>query len=317
MHKIIFYFLVCIFLPTQYSNSQTANDELKVPLLGNHQFVTNNYVADPFLKTAVRNTLGMGQALNVDIPVVVIDGEELLALRGDILFLNLDFEYQHRVKDWLGVWGRFLVLGRLGSGTEALISQGITAISGFDLGWLFKLHQTRNTQLSGSLSLTNSSSTIVNLLNFINGIIEGDFSFNNKLVRNIPSLRVNSGLRYAWAVNDLFGTYLLGELNYGQSAVERGQGKLFYRFGGVLDFDLSARTVFPFGVALGALYSSLPRTGDLTKKNSQSFFLKVAYNTEKDFSIGIETSLDLIPMESSSKSLKAGLSTITMQYFFH
>jgi len=288
MHRIVFYFLLCIILIVQLTYSQTTNNELTVPYLGNHRFVTNNYVAHPFLKTSVRNTLGIGQALGVDIPIVVIDGEELLALRGDILFLNLDFEYQHRVKDWLAVWGRFLVLGRLGTGTEALISQGITAVSGFDLGWLFKLHQTRNTQLSGSLGLSNTNSIIVNLLDFINGIIEGNYPPNNKLVKNVPSLRANSGLRYAWAYNEFFGTYLLGELNFGQSSVERNQGKLFYRVGGVLDFDLSTRTVFPFGVALGALYTSLPRTGDLTKKNSQSLFLKVAYNTEKDFIIGIE-----------------------------
>lgn len=317
LHKFTFYLLLCIILLTQDIYSQTADNDLEVPYLDTHQFMTNNFVKDPFLKTSVRNSLGMGKALDVEIPLVVIDGEELLALRGDILFLTLDFEYQHRVKDWLGVWARLLVLGRLGSGTEALISQGITAISGFDLGWLFKLHQTRKTQLSGSLGLTNTSSTIVNILDFVNGIIEGDFSSNNKLVRNIPSLRANSGLRYAWAMNDFFGTYLLGELNFGQSAVERNYGKLFYRFGGVLDFDLSTRTVLPFGVALGSVFSSLPRTGDLTKKNTQSFFLKIGYNTETNFIIGIETSLDVIPLESTGKSLKAGLTTINMQYFFH
>jgi len=317
MHKNILYLVLCISLSAIRLPSQTPDEPLNVPYLGGHQFMPNNYVSDPFLKTSVRNTLGVGQALDVEIPVIIIDGEELFALRGDILFLSLDFEYQHRVKDWLGVWGRFLVLGRLGSGTEALITQGITAVSAFDLGWLFKLHQTEKIQLSGTLSLSNSSSTIVNLLDFINGIIESDFSPDNQLVKNVPSLRANSGLRYAWAVNDFFGTYLLGELNFGQSAIERNQGKLFYRFGGVLDFDLSTRTVLPFGVALGAIYTSLPRTGDLTRKNSESFFLRIGYNTETDFIIAIETSLDLIPLESTGKILKAGLTTINMQYYFH
>jgi len=31
----------------------------------------------------------------------VIDGEPLVALRGDLIFLSLDFEYHHAVKDWL------------------------------------------------------------------------------------------------------------------------------------------------------------------------------------------------------------------------
>ena len=317
MHKYTLYFVLCISLFTTRLYSQIPENPIKVPYLGGHQFMPNNYIKDPFIKTYIRNTLGFGQALDVEIPLIIIDGQELLALQGDVLFLTLDFEYHHRVKDWLGVWGRFLVLGRLGSGTEALLAQGVTAFTGFDLGWLFKLHQTKSTQLSGSLSLSNSQSTIVNFLDFIDGIIDGDFSPNNQLVKNVPSLRINSGLRYAWAVNDFFGTYLLGELAYGQSAVERNAGKFFYRFGGVLDFDLSTRTVLPFGVALGAVYNSLPRTGDQTNKNSQSVFLRIGYNTQPDFVIALETSMEFIPQVSTDKTLKAGLTTINMRYYFH
>jgi hypothetical protein len=204
----------------------------------------------------------------------------------------------------------------LGSGTEALLAQGVTALTGFDLGWLFKLHQTKSTQLSGSLSLSNSQSTIVNFLDFINGIIDGDFSPNNQLVKNVPSLRINSGLRYAWAVNDFFGTYLLGELAYGQSAVERNAGKFFYRFGGVLDFDLSTRTVLPFGIALGAVHTSLPRTGEQTKKSSESIFLHIGYNVKTDFIISLETSMDFLPLSDTDKTLQAGLTTINMRYYF-
>jgi hypothetical protein len=277
----------------------------------------NNFIKDPFIKTYIRNSLGVGKALDVNIPLVVIRGEPLVTLRGDLIYLNLDFEYHHRVKDWLGVWGRILILGRLGSDTQALVSQGISAASGFDLGWLFKLHQTKTTQLSGSLSLSNSETTIINFLDFIDGILIGDLSPNNQLVRNIPSLRINTDLRYAWAVNDFFGTYLLMKLAYGQSAVQRNEGKFYYRFGGVLDFDLSTRTIFPFGVAIGAVYNTLPRIDEQTKKNSKSFFLRIGYNTQPDFIIALETSLGLIPLESTGETLKAGITTINMPYYFN
>ncbi len=316
MKKIIFYFILGSMILSTVLYAQSPKMPLTVAHLGSHRFMPNNYIKDPFIKTYIQNSLGVGKALDVNIPLVVIDGEPLIALRGDLIFLSLDFEYHHRVKEWLGVWGRILVLGRLGSNTQALLSQGVTAISGFDLGWLFKLHQTKNTQLSGSLSLSNTQSTIINLLDFINGIIDGDFSPNNQLVKNVPSLRANSGLRYAWAVNDFFGTYLLGELSFGQSAVERNQGKFFYRLGGVLDFDLITSTVLPFGVAIGAVYNSLPRTGDRTRTESQSIFLRIGYNSQPDFIIGVETSMDFIPLSSTGETLKAGLTTINMSYYF-
>jgi hypothetical protein len=316
MKKIIFYIILSNTVLSSILFAQNPTTPLTVAHLGNHRFMPNNYIKDPFIKTYIQNSLGLGKALDVNIPLVVIDGEPLVALRGDLIFLSLDFEYHHAVKDWLAVWGRVLVLGRLGNGTQALISQGITAVSGFDLGWLFKLHRTKNTQLSGSLSLSNSETTIVNLLDFINGIIEGDLSPNNQLVRKVPALRTNAGLRYAWAVNDFFATYFLTLISYGQSVVERNQGKFFYRLGGVLDFDLSTRTVLPFGVAIGAVYNSLPRTGDRTRTESRSIFLRIGYNSQPDFVIGVEVSIDFIPLSSTGETLKAGLTSINMRYYF-
>ena len=317
MHKFTLYFLLCISLFTTLLHSQSFEIPLKVPNLGEHKFMPNNIVRHPFLQTSVRNTLGIGKAYDIEIPLIVIGGDPLIALRGDLIFLNLDFEYQHRVKDWLGVWARFRMLGRLGNGTEALLSQGITALSGFDLGWLFKLRQTEKTQLSGSLSLSNSQATIVNLLDFINGVIDGDLSTNNQLVKTVPSLRGNMGLRFAWAINELYGTYLLTKLSYGQSAIERNESKFFYKIGGVFDVNLSARTIFPFGIALGVSHSSLPRTGDATKSEVQSIFLHIGYNTPHDFIIGVQTSMEFLPLESTGETLKAGLTTINLRYYFN
>ena len=318
--KIILHNLVLclIFLSPILAQSQPDySPSLKVPNLGEHKFMPNNIVRHPFLQTSVRNTLGIGKAYDIEIPLIVIGGDPLIALRGDLIFLNLDFEYQHRVKDWLGVWARFLVLTRLGNGTEALLSQGITAVSGFDLGWLFKLRQTEKTQLSGSLSLSNKNTTIVDLLDFINGIIDGDFTTTNQLVKTVPSLQGNLGLRYAWAINEMYGTYLLTELAYGQSVVERNEGKFFYRIGGAFDIDLSVRTIFPFGLALGFTHASLPRTGDATKSETQSIFLQIGYNTPHDFIIGLKISMEFLPVEYSGKTLKAGLTTINMRYYFN
>ena len=317
MRKFTLYFLLCNILFTTQLHSQSLEIPLKVPHLGGHKFMPNNIVRHPFIQTSVRNTLGIGKAYDIEIPIISFRGEPLVALRGDLIFAILDFEYQHRVKDWLGVWARFQVLGRVGNGTEALLSQGISAISGFDLGWLFKLRQTEKTQLSGSLSLSNNQTTIVNLLDFINGIIDDDLSTNNQLVKKVPSLRGNMGLRFAWAINELYGTYLLTKLSYGQSAIERNESKFFYKIGGVFDVNLSARTIFPFGIALGVSHSSLPRSGDPTRSEVQSIFLHIGYNTPHDFIIGVQTSMEFLPVESTGQTLKASVTTINMRYYFN
>jgi hypothetical protein len=168
-----------------------------IPVLGEHKFMPNSIVRDPFIKTYIRNSVGIGHALDLDIPIVEIGENQVLGLRGDLVFTSLDFEYHHAVKDWLAVWGRFNILARIGNDTQALLSQGITAATGFEFGWLFKLMRKDNTMLSLSLNLENGSATIINLLDYINKIIEGDYTYNNSLVNKVQSLRGGTGLRFA------------------------------------------------------------------------------------------------------------------------
>jgi len=287
-----------------------------VPVLGTHKFMPNSIVRDPFIKTYIRNSIGMGQALNLDVPIVEIGGNKVLGLRGDLIFASLDFEYHHAVKDWLAVWGRFGLLARLGNDTQALLSQGLMAITGFEFGWLFKLMKKDNTMLSLSLSIENGSATIINLLEYINRIIDGDYSYNNSLVNNVRSLRAGSGLRFAWAVSKLFGLYASGELLYGQSSEVRGDSEIFYSVGAVLDFDLIAISDLPFGVILGYQQTSLKSSGDKTIGDLSTFLLRIGYNKISDLSIAIESSINRIPTKVLDQTINAGLTKIMLRYYF-
>ena len=287
-----------------------------VPVLGSHRFMPNSIVKDPFINTYIRNSVGIGQALDLEIPIIEIGDSTVLGLRGDLVFVSLDFEYHQAVKDWLAVWGRFNILARLGNDTQALLSQGITAVTGFEVGWLFKLMKKDNTMLSLSLSLENGDATIINLLDYIQKIIEGDYTFNNSLVDNVQSLRGGSGLRFAWAVSKLFGFYATGELLYGQSAEVRGDSEFFYSFGGVLDFDLRAVSDLPFGVLVGYKQTSIQSSGDKTIGDLSTFFFRIGYNNPNDLSIGIESSVNKIPVQSLDQALNAGLTKFMLRYYF-
>ncbi len=284
-----------------------------VPVLGEHKFMPNSVVKDPFIKTYIRNSVGIGQALDLDIPIVVIRDRTVFGLRGDLVFASLDFEYHHAVKDWLAVWGRFNILARLGNDTQSLLSQGLTANIGFEFGWLFKLMKKDNTMLSLSFSLENGSATIVNLLKFIDSII-GDDSSNVSLVNNVQSLRGGSGLRFAWAASKLFGFYVTGELLYGQSAEVRGDSEFSYNIGGVLDFDLNAVSDLPLGIQVGYKYSNFPSPGENTTGDLNVFLFRIGYNKTSDLSIAIESSIN--KTQYLNQTLNAGLTKIMLRYYF-
>ena len=301
---------------SDFDKVNSTSDYTVIPVLGEHKFMPNSIVKDPFIKTYIRNSVGIGQALNLDIPIVEIGDNQVLGLRGDLMFASLDFEYQHSVKDWLAVWGKFNILARIGNDTQAILSQGITAVTGFEFGWLFKLMRKDNTMLSLSLSLENGSATIINLLDFINRIIEDDYSFNNSLVNKVQSVRGGSGLRFAWSVSKLLGFYTTGELLYGQSTEVRGESRFFYNIGGVLDFDLNAVSDLPFGILVGYSQTNLQSSGDKTTGDLSIFFFRIGYNKTSDFSIGIESSFNKIPVQSIDQTINAGLTKIMLRYYF-
>jgi len=297
-------------------NGNPKSNYTVIPVLGKHKFMPNSIVRDPFIKTYIRNSVGIGQALDLDIPIVEIGENHVLGLRGDLMFASLQFEYQHSVKDWLAVWGRFNIIARIGNDTQALLSQGITAITGFEFGWLFKLMKKDNTMLSLSLSLENGSTTIINLLEYINRIIDDDYSYNNSLVNNVQSVRGGSGVRFAWSVSKLFGFYATGELLYGQTAEVRGNSQFFYNLGGVLDFDLNAVSDLPFGILVGYGQTNLQSSGDKTIGDLSIFFFRIGYNKTSDLSIGIESSFNKIPLQSIDQTINAGLTKIMLRYYF-
>ena len=301
---------------SDFDKVNSTSDYTVIPVLGEHKFMPNSIVKDPFIKTYIRNSVGIGQALNLDIPIVEIGDNQVLGLRGDLMFASLDFEYQHSVKDWLAVWGKFNILARIGNDTQAILSQGITAVTGFEFGWLFKLMRKDNTMLSLSLSLENGSATIINLLDFINRIIEDDYSFNNSLVNKIQSVRGGSGLRFVWSVSKLLGFYTTGELLYGQSTEVRGESRFFYNIGGVLDFDLNAVSDLPFGILVGYSQTNLQSSGDNTTGDLTIFFFRIGYNKTSDLSIGIESSFNKIPVHSIDQTVNAGLTKIMLRYYF-
>ncbi len=179
----------------------------KIPVLGEHKFMPNTIVLDPFIKTYVRNGAGLGSALSLRLPAIHLQDSLIYSFGGELIFGTFDIEYHHAVKDWLAVWGRINIFARIGTNTQSILSQGVSAIYGFDFGWLINLMKQDNTMLSLSLSLDNGGVTLLNVLNFINEIDTSDASRDVSLVNSIHSLQVGSGLRFAWAVSKLFGIY--------------------------------------------------------------------------------------------------------------
>jgi hypothetical protein len=296
--------------------SDDGADKLR-PALGEHRFIPNNLTRDPFPRTFVRNSLGIGQAMDIEfLPSLEIAPRDTIpGVSGNLLFAVLDFEFQHAVKDWMAVWAKANLVGRLGTDVGALLSEGATVLTGFELGWLVRLAETDRIALSATANLWNNSFTGVNLADWVEGIVAGE---QVDLVRKVPSVRAGGGLRFAWAASDLIGVLAGTEIGFGESIARRGDDQVSFQLSGAVDLDLYARTSVPLGFVLGFEATNSPREGsEFTDQVNRGFF-RIAYTGREDFLIAIDGTFSRLSFtgRETEDEISTGSILFSMRYYF-
>jgi len=289
----------------------------RMPKLREHVFVPSDFIKDPFIKTFIRNSLGMASSINYNFPTITIGNREVTGVEGGLMFALLDFEFQYAVKKWLAVGGSVQALGRFGTETPSLLSQGITAGYGFELHWLFRLWQNGKMMLSGSLNLWNNSFTAINLQDFVGQIIEdGGLAPDNKLVSNTPSVRTGGGLRYAWGLSELLGLKFYVDGGYGESVLLRAENQWFIEFGGALSMNIKNHTGAPLGFLLGYQQNSFPFLGEGASDDIRNIVFRISYTGARDFSIGLEGFYQVTKPQGFEESIKSTGTLVSMRYYF-
>jgi len=310
-----------LFLPaaaqTLEANTADRQSDITLPSLGEHKFIPSNMLRMPFISTNIRSTLGFGQTADLVIPIPDIGGREIPGIEGDLFYAVLEFHYMQKVKSWLGFWVRLNTLGRLSTETSTLISEGINTSISFELGWMFKLWKNESMMLSGSVGLWNNAYTDINLINFIQKIIDnGGLTPDNKLIDNVPVVRGLGGLHYAWAISDMTGINVMMEIGYGEAFVRSKEDDWSSNLGIAIDLDLNPRLEVPIGFSL-AYWQSAGLLNSL--KNTtipRSFSIILAYTGEQKFSLQLQSGYAWYKPDGYENNIKFINSNLTMRYYF-
>ena len=310
-------FIVTATVAQTDNTPKTNSEQIKLPVLNNHRFVVNPYTGSPFIKTYFRNSLGGGVAMDLNIPVLFIDGEPLAGLRGDLTFLTLEFEYQYAVNNWLAVFGNVGMVSRFGTEAQALLAQGINATYGFELGWMFKLLETEKVVLSATANLWNQSGTVLTFYDFVQDIIDnGGLEPDNQLIYSKDYIQGGGGLRVAWAPSELIGVNGLSEFLFGESLDNTGT-KIFYNIVGSIDLDLNKVWSVPIGFALGATVNTFLSSNDSSvDENTTSVFLRTSYTGRNDILISLDMTWNKMPISQPKQTLNGSTANISVEYYF-
>jgi hypothetical protein len=269
------------------------------------------------VRTFLNTTLGAGITPDLALPILEIGGKEILTASGSLVFTSLAVEYQQTVRDWIAVRGRLNVIGRLANETGALLTQGVTLLSGFELGWQFRCLQTERVYLSASLVVSNTEMTDVNLQRFIDGILaDGTVTPQNKLTQSTPVFRGSGGLACAYALSEAVGIIVSGDLLYGESANRERPDQWYYRIGAAVDVDLTTLTETPLGFAAGLQNGSANAIDMETTSAANSLFAYVGYTGSRDFALGMDVLYHNIPIQNFDSKQAFVSVSVDIRLFF-
>lgn len=285
-----------------------------IPNLNGHYFVPNMNIPSPFIKSHFGMNLGIAGSTDFENIILEIEGEKIIGLKGSLIFADLNFDYQQKIKDWIAFYAEVGLTARIGTELQSMLTQGVNTVSAFKMGWLVKLAHHEKYMLSANIQVNNYSANFINIGEFVKDIVRD--TTVTSISKNVPILNGGLGLRFAYGINELFGFQAHASAVYGES-FERGVSDLIYNAGGSFDMNLATKTKVPLGFSVFFVSSSLPDIVQVKGKSSSNTGFKISYTGGPHINIGLEISRISVPIPNVDEKVNSSGVFITSKYYFN
>jgi hypothetical protein len=288
-------------------------DSIKRPIVGDHTFTPVTQSNLPFTNSYFYMMTGIGKTTDLVHQLELIDGSRPIGLQGEVSFIDVGFTYQQRVRDWLAVYISFDLSARLGTELQSMLTQGANTMTGFNLGWHFKILDRDKVALSTIAEIQNLEGSFINIMGYVQDVIN-DHPYPS-LSQKIPVLVFSTGLRFAWGLSDLVGLKASLDFAYGES-YNRGENGFNMSASAGIDLDFYKRYSLPLGFAFSATITSMSDIVYVQDSYAKLMRAKIAYTKSPDFNLGIEVSYMKIPLFNQDKPPSAVSFALTSRFYF-
>lgn len=289
----------------------------RLPELGGHNFLVSAEVQDPFITTFFRNSTGGGIAFDIQSLVLGESGDTILNVSGDLGFLNLGFEFQGALADWVALRVGFEGSARVGTSLESLLGNGVSAVYGYFLGASFRLWETQKIFLSATADLTGNTIYDVGLLRLVQDAIDvGDIPDSSSVVESGTDKAVVGGARFAWAASRLVGVRANGAVGIADLFREDQESKFSFFGEAAVDLNFHNTSSVPLGL-LGffRIANFNPGASDVLEK-SVSGGIEVDYTGHEDFGLGLTLRWSNFETVTTRQNINTFGADINLRYFF-
>jgi hypothetical protein len=284
-----------------------------VPTLDKHEFVQQPLIRTPFINSAFQTRLGLLSTSGFNIPLPDFLPDSIRAVTGELLYVNLGFAYNQKIKDWIGLYATIEINVRSGTELSSILTEGLNTLTGGKVGVIFQVLKTKRHQLSGKFEVNNYDANIIDIGQFVKDIINGEP--DPSITKDAPALSVGLGASYALAINRLIGVVANADLLYGENIV-RGDDAFRMSLAGACDLNFKHLGV-PLGLSVGYQLTSAPEVVYVEDKFASTFAVKLAYTAAPNFQLGVEFNSSGIPISSSDEKARAVGAMININYWFN
>ena len=315
MKKIICAILILLVCVSDgYAQSDSITAQRKIPTLNGHAFPSVGYFRNPFVSTNLQANIGFGSTSPLVIPGIQINDEiDILTFEGQLIFIDINLQYQQRFTPWLAMFITTKLATRVGSDMSTIIADGINTISGGEIGWLVRIVERDKFYLSGSIGLNNLRGRFINVTDYLKEIIDND-PFPS-LTKSVPAMQVGIGLRGAYAFNSMFGLQFEANYSYGE-AFQRNESNGYYAIGIVGDVDFKPKQNVPIGLALGYSRTTAPEIVMSEEGLSNLLFAKIGYTGSDDFDLGLQFTYYNIDVASLKDDPYISKVVLALKFYF-
>lgn len=314
MKKLLLIFIILLAC-LEYGNSQTTNSspDKKVPVLDGHTFPSMGSYRSSFINTSLHASLGYGVTSPISIPGFQIGEYTIGAFEGQILFFNMDVQYQQRFTPWLALFISSKMAGRIGTEVTTIMVDGVNTLKGGSIGWLVRVMQKEKFNLAGSIYLNNVTGSVINVKEYFEDVI------NNvpdpTVTKTIPTMSLGLGIQGAYAFNPTFGLQFQADMNYGES-FERTETKAYYSGGLVGDIDFNPNYKVPINVALGYTLTTTPAIVMSEGGASSLFTGKVGYSGADEFELGAQFTYYSVSLKNTDDNPNINTIMLLLKFYF-
>ncbi len=307
----IFIQIVIVFI-TVFHLSAQENTRHKFTLNG-HEFLSTTAVESANIETVLFSKLSMGTTGNLVSRGIIIGDREILSFTGSLIYAGGTVSYKQKVNDWFALYLKIKYLGRLGTQFPTLLAEGVNTVGGTEIGWLFKLHEGEKGYLSGTVFTTRYSVTVLNLVEYIEEILNG--TPGAKVALKVPVSMLGARMNYAYALNKTWGAQFDGALGYGEE-LHSNKKSAMLDIGLFVEANLYPDKKIPLGFGIGYNLSSMPETALEEKRLADVFYLNASYTKASDFEISLEIQYFTVPLSNYATTPRVFSPGLIMRFNF-